>query len=57
VANDPFWEHDCGLIAVAGQRVLFKIDYYDPSLCGHSVDPADPLVTRRVLTIMLAGEY
>ncbi len=53
----PHGEHDCGLIEVAGQRVLFKIDYYDPSLCGHSADPADPMVTRRVLTIMLAREY
>ena len=57
VANDPSGEHDFGLIEVAGHRVMFKIDYYAPSLCGHSVDPADPLVTRRVLTIMLAGEY
>ncbi len=57
VANDPYGEHECGLIEVAGQRVLFKIDYYDPSLRGHSVDPADPVVTRRVLTIMLADEY
>ncbi len=57
VANDQYGEHECGLIEVAGHRVLFKIDYYDPSLCGHSADPADPAVTRRVLTIMLADEY
>ena len=57
MANDPYGEHDFGLIEVAGHRVMFKIDYYDLSLCGHSADPADPLMTRRVLTIMLAGEY
>ena len=57
VANDPYGEHDFGLIEVAGQRVMFKIDYYDPSLCGHFADPADPMVTRRVLTILLADEY
>ena len=37
--------------------MLFKIDYYDSSLCGRSADPADPLLTRRALTIMLAREY
>ena len=42
---------------VEGERLLFKIDYFDRSLTGHSADPADPSITTRVLTIMLAEEY
>ncbi len=56
VSNDPHGEHDCASLKAAGQKVLFKIDYYDPFLCRRSLDPAEPLLTRRVLTIMLADE-
>jgi Protein of unknown function (DUF3768) len=31
--------------------------YFDHSLNHHSPDPADPSVTERVITIMLAKEY
>lgn len=55
--NDPYGEHDFGLLQVANLRVMFKIDYHDQQLQGHSPDPSDPRVTRRVLTIMLADEY
>ena len=55
--NDPHGEHDFGLVDAAGERVFFKIDYYNPSLTLHSDDAADPAVTARVLTIMLASEY
>ena len=55
--NNPHQEHDFGALDVAGERVFFKIDYYDLAMIGHSPDPADPAVTRRVLTIMLASEY
>ena len=56
-ANDPHQEHDFGAFDADGHRVFFKIDYFDESLTYHSLDPADPSVTKRVITIMLAEEY
>jgi hypothetical protein len=55
--NDPYDEHDFGSVEVQGYRVFFKIDYYDLDLSGHSPDPADPNVTQRIMTLMLAEEY
>ena len=54
--NDPHGEHDFGAYDAEGERVFFKIEYYDKDLQAHSPDP-DPQVTRRVLTLMLAAEY
>ena len=56
-ANDPYEEHDFGAFEVDGHTIMFKIDYLDRELSMHSPDPADPSVTRRVITIMLAEEY
>ena len=56
-ANDPYQEHDFGSFEADGQQIFFKIDYYDKALTTHSPDPSDPLVTERVITIMLAEEY
>jgi Protein of unknown function (DUF3768) len=56
-ANDPYEEHDFGSFEADGQMIFFKIDYFAQDLSMHSSDPADPSVTRRVITIMLAEEY
>jgi uncharacterized protein DUF3768 len=56
-ANDPHEEHDFGSFEAEGKTIFFKIDYYDKALTYHSPDPADPSVTERVITIMLADEY
>ena len=56
-ANDPHEEHDFGSFEADGQMIMFKIDYLDQNLSMHSPDPADPSVTQRVITIMLAEEY
>ena len=55
--NDPFGEHDFGGVEVLGEKVVWKIDYYDRSIETGSLDPTDESVTHRVLTIMLASEY
>jgi hypothetical protein len=56
-ANDPHAEHDFGAFEVDDYRLFFKIDYYDSTFNQRSPDPADPAVTERVITIMLAEEY
>ena len=65
--NDPWNEHDMGVIEIevpgpgfggtVTERVMWKMDYYDLTRAYMSPDPADPAVTERVLTIMLASEY
>jgi len=43
--NDPYGEHDFGSIEYKGEKIFWKIDYYDVKK------------TRRVITVMLASEY
>jgi len=53
--NDPYGEHDFGMVYWLGEKVFWKIDYYDQKLeFWH--DPLDK-DCRRVMTVMLASEY
>jgi Protein of unknown function (DUF3768) len=68
--NDPHGERDFGAIyqtsevqwtsmkpAEPTETIFWKIDYFDLSLEWASEDPANPAITIRILTIMLADEY
>jgi len=55
--NDPYGEHDFGAFDHGGEKIFWKIDYYDKTLGAGSSNPADPALTTRVLTIMLAQDY
>ncbi|MGE3643290.1 MAG: DUF3768 domain-containing protein [Beijerinckiaceae bacterium] len=55
--DDPYGEHDFGMVEIGGHDIMFKIDYFAPDLEHGSADPSDPDKTCRVMTIMLASEY
>lgn len=55
--NDPYNEHDFGSFDYKGEKIYWKIDYYDKNYRYLSENPSNPEVTNRVMTVMLAEEY
>jgi hypothetical protein len=53
--NDPYGEHDFGSLEWHGEKVFWKMDYYDQEM-KYGRDPLE-LDCKRVLTVMLASEY
>lgn len=53
--NDPYREHDFGSFEYEGEKLFWKIDYFDQEL-KYGKDPLDP-DCNRVLTVMLSSEY
>lgn len=55
--NDPHQEHDFGAFEFCGEKVFWKIDYYDEAILYGSNDPSNLAKTTRMLTLFLASEY
>ncbi|HEY9845509.1 MAG TPA: DUF3768 domain-containing protein, partial [Candidatus Caenarcaniphilales bacterium] len=55
--NDPFGEHDFGIIYQDGGEYFWEIICYDKSLRHLSRNPTNDKATTRVLTLMRADEY
>lgn len=53
--NDPYGEHDFGSLKWEGEKIFWKIDYYDQNL-EFGLDPLNP-DCKRTMTVMLAEEY
>ena len=57
--NDPYGEHDFGSFEFEGQKLFWKIDYFEKGTdyTAGAETPEDGTTTDRLLTIMLAEEY
>lgn len=53
--NDPWLEHDFGKLDWNGDKIFWKIDYYNEEMTEWE-DPLSP-ECHRVMTVMLANEY
>ncbi len=55
--NDPYGEHDFGIVDQDGAEYFWEIICYDKSLQHLSGHPTNLKTTTRVLTLMRAEEY
>ena len=57
--DDPYGEHDFAAFEVDGERLYFKIDYFErgSDLTAGAEHPENPETTERVLTVMFREEY
>ena len=55
--NNVYGENDFGSFDYKGEKILWKIDYYDLNNQYHSENPANPDITNRILTIMTVFEW
>lgn len=56
--NDPYGEHDFGMLRFKGETVYWKFDYFSDVYCHFGTEHADdPKRSYRVMTVMLAVEY
>ena len=55
--NNPYGEKDFGAFSFKGEKIFWKIDYFDRNFEFASPNAADPSQTNRVLTVMYAYEY
>lgn len=56
--NDPYGEHDFGMLRFNGDKVYWKFDYFSGADCNFGTEhPDDPKRSYRVMTVMLAEEY
>lgn len=54
--NDPYGEHNAGMVEVDGRKAFWRIDYYNKEKTQGSEAPWDTEETARVMTIMLASD-
>lgn len=54
---DPHGEHDYLSFNLCNREFVFIIQYYDLKMEAHSIDPANPNITKRVATLMLTYEW